>query len=169
MRLVKTIAVAVSGWAVLSMAAESPSQILTVENKVSYFAANSTIWQPAKPGHSLDIGDKLRTEKNSRATVRLADRSVLRINELTTFELLPPQEKDRKPLLDLKTGSLYFFSREKPADVEFRTPTAAGAIRGTEFLLAVADDGETKLALLDGAVTLGNEAGRTQMHSGEEA
>ena len=133
MRLNKTIAAVVFGWTVLTMAAEPPSQILTVENKVSYLAATSTVWQPAKPGQTLNIGDKLRTEKNSRATVRLADRSVLRINELTTFELLPPQEKDRKPLLDLKTGSLYFFSREKPADCEFRTPTAAGDRKSTRL------------------------------------
>src|SRR5207249_6885959 len=134
-----------------SVFAANESRILTVENKVSVMPVHAA-WQPAKPGEALHIGDKLRTEKNSRATVRLADRSVLRINELTTFEFLPPQQKDRKPLLDLKSGSLYFFSREKPLDCEFRTPTAAGAIRGTEFLLAAGVDGETRLALLDGAV-----------------
>src|ERR1051326_2060873 len=144
------------------------SQILTVENKVWILTANSTVWQPAKPAQVLGVGAKVRTEKDSRATIRLADLSVLRINELTTFELLPPHEKDRKPLLDLKGGSLYFFSREKPADVQFHTPTAAGAIRGTEFLLAAKDD-ETQLALMDGAVDLGNETGQIQMQSGEQA
>ena len=116
--------------AVPAARAAEESQLLTVENRVSYTPANTPVRQPATPGQFLHLHDKLHTEKDSRATVRLADRSVLRINELTTFELLPPQEKDRKPLLDLKTGSLYFFSREKPADVEFRTPTAAGAIGG---------------------------------------
>ena len=145
------------------------SQILTVENKVWVMPAESGARQEAKPGQILHLHDRLQTEKDSRATVRLADRSILRINELTTFELLPPQDKDRKPLLDLKTGSLYFFSREKPADVEFRTPTVVGAIRGTEFLLAAAEDGETRLALLDGAVDLSNSAGQIQMQSGEQA
>src|SRR5262249_41719182 len=138
-------------------------------NKVWFIAATATAQQPAAPGQVLHMQDKVSTEKNSRATVRLADRSVLRINELTTFELLPPRSADRKPLLDLKAGSLYFFSREKPADVEFRTPTAAGAIRGTEFQLKVADNGETELALLDGVVDLGNEAGKVEMHGGELA
>ena len=152
-----------------SAPAPSSSQILTVENKVEYMPAASTAWQTARPGQNLGIGDRVRTGKDSRATVRLADRSVLRVNALTTFELLPPHEKDRKPLLDLKSGSLYFFSREKPLDVQFRTPTVAGAIRGTEFLLTVTEDGETRLALLDGAVDLENEAGRIQLQSGEQA
>src|SRR5437879_5550696 len=152
-----------------SVFAADESRVLTVENKVSVMSVSTTVWQPATLGQVLHIGDKLRTEKNSRATVRLADHSVLRIKELTTFEFPPPQQKDRKPLLDLKSGSLYFFSREKPLDCEFRTPTAAGAIRGTEFLLTAGDDGETRLALLDGAVDLSNDAGQVQIHSGEEA
>ena len=97
MKLIKKFAAAVLGWAVvclpaISLAAESPSRILTVENKVSYMAANTAVWQPAKPGQVLNLGDKVRTEKDSRATVRLADLSVVRINELTTFELLPPHQ-----------------------------------------------------------------------------
>ena len=146
-----------------------PPQVLTVAGQVSILPAGTTVWQPAKPDQILKLNDKLRTGKDSRATVRLADLSVMRINELTTFELLPPHEKDRKPLLDLKSGSLYFFSREKPLDIQFHTPTAAGAIRGTEFFLAAAEDGETRLALLDGAVDLGNEAGQIQMQAGEQA
>ena len=146
-----------------------PSQVVTLEGSVSVWQADTAIWRAAARGQALRIGDKLRTGKQSRATVRLADLSVLRVNELTIFELLPPLEKDHKPLLDLKSGSLYFFSREKPADVKFRTPTAAGAIRGTEFLLAAATNGETHLALLDGEVELGNEAGTIQLKSGEQA
>ncbi len=150
-------------------AAAEESQILTTENKVWIIPAGASERQPAKVDQVIHLHDKISTEKNSRATIRLADRSVFRINELTSFELLPPHNADRKPLLDLKTGSLYFFSREKPTDVEFRTPTAVGAIRGTEFLLNVAEDGGTKLALLDGAVDLSNDAGKIEMHGGEQA
>ena len=153
----------------MALRAADESQIKTVENKVWFTAANSSERQIAKPEQILHLHDKITTGKDSRATIRLADRSVFRINELTSFELLPPHNADRKPLLDLKTGSIYFFSREKPTDVEFHTPTAVGAIRGTEFLLNVAADGDTRLALLDGAVDLGNEAGQIQLHAGEQA
>jgi hypothetical protein len=71
-------------------------------------------------------------------------------------------------VLDLGAGSTYFFSREKPATVEFRTPLASGAIRGTEFNLAVADDGRTTLSLLDGFVELRSGQGQIDLKTGEQ-
>ena len=150
-------------------AAPADSQILTVENGVWFTPANSTVRSAAKSGQILHQRDRITTDKNSRATIRFADRSVFRVNEQTTFELLPPHNADRKPILDLKTGSLYFFSREKPADVEFHTPTAVGAIRGTEFQLRADEEGNTEVALLDGAIDLRNDAGKIEMHGGELA
>lgn len=150
-------------------AAAEESRILTVENNVWFTPANSTERVAAKPNQMLKLHDRLTTEKNSRSTIRLADHSVFRINEQTSFELLPPHNADKKPLLDLKTGSLYFFSREKPADVEFRTPTAVGAIRGTEFQLLTDAEGNTEVALLDGAIDLKNEAGSIALRGGELA
>jgi predicted Zn-dependent protease len=126
-------------------------------------------WQPATNSLPLRVGDKLRTAKQSRVAIRFSDLSVMRINELTTFEILPPPSQNKKPLLDLKSGSLYFFSREKPHDVQFRTPTIAGAVRGTEFHLQVAPSGETTLAMLEGEVALDNEFGQVALQSGEQA
>ena len=94
---------------------------------------------------------------------------MFRVNELTTLQLRPPPTKNKRAMIDVKGGSLYFFSREKPLDVQFSTPTAAGAIRGTEFLLSVAESGETLLALIDGAVDLNNEHGALALAAGEVA
>ena len=80
-----------------------------------------------------------------------------------------PPQLEKKPWLDLKSGSLYFFSREKPSDIQFRTPGTAGAIRGTEFHLAVLDNGDTALALVDGEVELQNDQGVLQVSGGELA
>src|SRR5207249_3168686 len=63
----------------------------------------------------------------------------------------------------------YFFSRERPTEIQFRTPVASGAIRGTEFNLAVAEDGRTVLSLLDGEVDLSNSQGTATLASGEQA
>ena len=145
------------------------TQILTTRGEVSVWLGSAKAWQPATVGQVLRPGDRLRTERASQASLRLFDLSALRVNELTTFELKEPRQKDKKPLLDLKSGSLYFFSREKPADVEFNTPVAAGAIRGTEFHLAVLDNGEASLALVDGAVELQNDQGTLQVSGGELA
>jgi Tfp pilus assembly protein PilF len=144
-------------------------ELLTVQGPVELLPAGASQWQPAKANQPLQIGDRLRTGKASRAAVRLSDSSVLRVNELTTLEIQAPQQRDKKPLIDLKSGSVYFFSREKPEEVQFRTPVVVGAIRGTEFHVEVAASGETQVALLDGEIALGNVQGEVVLRSGELA
>src|SRR2546430_16983325 len=75
----------------------------------------------ARTNQFLQAGDRLRTALRSRATLRLSDKSVLRVNELTTLKIQPPPKESNAPVLDLSSGATYFFSREKPATVEFRT------------------------------------------------
>ena len=143
-------------------------ELLTIEGKVEVSIVGSTAWTPARTNQVLRVGERLRTGLRSRATLRLSDKSVFRINELTTLKIQPPPRSSNAPVLDLGSGSTYFFSREKPAAVEFRTPLASGAIRGTEFHLAVAEDGRTVLSLLDGLVALNSERGQIDLKTGEE-
>ena len=142
--------------------------LLTIEGKVEASTAGSTAWTPARTNQILRVGERLRTGPRSRATLRLSDKSVLRINELTILKIQPPARVGNAPVLDLGAGSTYFFSREKPATVEFRTPLASGAIRGTEFNLAVGADGRTVLSLLDGHVALNGERGEIDLKTGEQ-
>jgi len=144
------------------------SRLLTVEGKVEISAVGTTSWSAALTNQVLQIGDRLRTGIRSRATLRLSEKSVLRVNELTTLKIQPPPRENNAPVLDLNSGSTYFFSRERPATVEFRTPLASGAIRGTEFNLAVAEDGRTVLSLIDGLVALNNEHGQVDLKTGEQ-
>ena len=155
--------------AVPTEAGGAPSQIRAMEGIVQISLGGSGTWQAATVGHVLNPGDRLRTGKNSRATVQLSQLGIFRVNQLTVFDILPPPQKAAKPLLDLKSGSIYFFSREKPRELQFRTPTANGAIRGTEFHVQVAEDGTTQVALLDGIIDLANELGSLTLHGGEQA
>src|SRR5438094_4295691 len=146
----------------------SESVLLTLEGKVEVSPAGATSWSAARTNQLLQIGDRLRTGLRSRATLRLSDKSVLRVNELTTLKLQPPPEKNNAPVLDLTSGATYFFSREKPATVEFRTPLASGAIRGTEFNLAVGAHGRNVLSLLDGHHALNGERREIDLKTGEQ-
>ena len=137
----------------------SLSIVIEAAGQVEFFGGEKTNWQTAAVGLLLHPGDRVRTREHSRAAIQLSDRSVIRLNERTTLEILPPRRAEKKRF-GLPAGSLYFFNREKPADVEFDTPLAAGAIRGTEFLLEVVAAGGTPaatsfhLALIDGLVSL---------------
>ncbi len=95
--------------------------------------------------------------------------SVMRVNQLTTMEISPPAQTNGPAQLNLQSGAAYLFSREKPSTIQFQTPVASGAIRGTEFNLAVADGGQTVLTLLEGAVDLKNAQGGLTLKGGEQA
>jgi hypothetical protein len=142
--------------------------LLTVEGKVEVARQGSPQWMPGRTNQVLNLGDLLRTGLRSRATVQLSDLTVLRVNELTSMEIQPPRRPGAKPELNQRSGSIYFFNREQPADVHFRAPNASGAIRGTEFHLAVEASGRTVLTLLDGEVSLTNELGEIALRTGEQ-
>ncbi|MBI3881305.1 MAG: FecR domain-containing protein [Verrucomicrobia bacterium] len=150
------------------MAAGVFSQIIEVAGRVEFAAAGQAAWQPAKVGAALKPGDRLRTQAQSRAALQLSDRSVVRLDERTTLEIQPPRHAEKRRF-SLPSGRLFFFNREQPADVEFETPLATGAIRGTEFVLAVAAGGTLELALLDGLVDLRADTGSLSLQSGEQA
>lgn len=145
------------------------SRLLTIEGRVEVARAGQAAWSAGSANQELRHGDRVRTGLRSRATIRLSDASVLVLKELTTLEVRPPQAPGASSSFDLKNGGSYFFNRERPGAVEFRTPVASGAIRGTEFHLLVAADGRTELALFDGAVELTNSFGSATLASGEQA
>ena len=132
-------------------------------------SASGAAWTEAEKGQVIPIHDRLRTGALSRAAVRLTDLSVLRLDELTTIEILPPQTASDKPTLDVKAGLMYMFSREKPSDLQIRTPVATGALRGTEFAVQVGANGRTTLTMFDGEVAVSNAHGKVVVHSGEQA
>jgi tetratricopeptide (TPR) repeat protein len=143
--------------------------LLTAEGRVETAPPGTRNFRPAQVNQILAIGDQVRTKSRSRATLRWSDLSELRMDELTAIEVGPPPSDKRKPEVNLRSGRSYFFSREPPEEIRFRTPTASGAIRGTEFQLAVDAAGRTELALIDGEVTLRNDQNEVVLKSGEQA
>jgi tetratricopeptide (TPR) repeat protein len=112
----------------------------------------------------------VRTGADSRATLLLSDRSVIRLNQSAVVEIKAPSRPESGRRFRLRAGKLFFFNRERPMDVEFETPVATGAIRGTEFLLEVDPaDGTTRLAILDGEVELTAGDSKARVKGGEEA
>lgn len=149
--------------------ASSPASLLEVSGHADFSLAGSLLWQPVTRGQSLGPGDRLRTHADSRATVQLSDRSVIRINELTVLEIRAPLGSGKKRFR-LQKGSIFFLNRESPSDIELETPLVTGAIRGTEFLLSTADpDGTTTLALFEGLVEIAANGTNATLVSGQEA
>ncbi len=142
--------------------------VLTVEGKVEIAHRGKADWVKAETNMVLRLGDQIRTGMRSRAALRWSDLSVLRVDQLTTMEIAAPEAPGGKSQLNLRSGAAYLFSREKPREIEFRTPVASGAIRGTEFNLAVGENGVTTLTLLSGEAEIGNRQGMELVKSGEQ-
>src|SRR5213594_4229067 len=73
---------------VTGLAAESNTVVIveiSPDNGAELLRTGATIWTRALPGETLTVGDRFRTKENSRATLRIADGSQVRIGELAEF------------------------------------------------------------------------------------
>ncbi|MDB6130087.1 MAG: hypothetical protein JWM04_1194 [Verrucomicrobiales bacterium] len=150
-------------------AASSGVTIVSFEGKVDIFRNGRAAWTPAQTNINLKLGDKVRTGINSRAVLRISEVSVVRMKELSVFLVQPMSSGTNSSGLNLQQGGSFFFNRDKPSEIQFRTPSASGAIRGTEFELSVLETGETRVALLDGKIAISNNFGSVDLTTLEEA
>src|SRR2546428_7103091 len=143
--------------------------VLEIAGTAELLPAGQVAWKEAVVNQVLGRGDRFRTKKNSRATLRLSDLSQLRVGELSEFEVRRDVDPHAPPIYKLWKGVIYLFHREKPGRFRFDTPIASAAVRGTEFALAVEDTDRTILTLFDGEVELSSDDGRVSVKSGQRA
>jgi hypothetical protein len=92
----------------------------------------------ATNGMTVDVGDRLITGPNSRATVTLADKSTLELDESTSMvidqETVSPTSRNTK--LSVFGGlvrSFVSYSSSPTPNFEVHTPNAVASARGTEY------------------------------------
>lgn len=147
-----------------------PPVILTVEGTNVFIQRfRSNLWESAYPNQVLGVKDRGRTGLRSRTSLRLSDLSILRLGELSEFEIQPLPAENVEAEFSLFRGLLYLLNRDRPGKHRFVTPTATAATRGTEFNLEVEPGtGRTILTVLEGEAELTNAAGSIRIASGEQ-
>jgi Tfp pilus assembly protein PilF len=157
----------------LYAAEEAPAgavTLLTTHGEVEVMRAGANTWDVASTNQQkniLRVGDQLRTRRNSRAAIQLADRTITMLRAESHFRILQPLPQEVS-LLDVVKGWFYFLHRDRPGRVGIRSATITAAIEGTEFTLEVAEaDGTTRLDLFEGQVAITNAAGGLVLRSGE--
>ena len=166
--------VACLGVSVITLAQDKPgatsqTTVIELEGTVQSAAARTVAWRAAQTNEVLAHLDRLRTREQSRAALRLRDRSLFRLGELSELTVDAPSDSQSSPAVNLLRGVLMFFHRGNPKDVQFRTGSVSAAIRGTEFHVEVTDTGRTVFTLFDGEVALSNPQGELRLLSGEQA
>jgi len=164
-----TVALVAGARAQTGDAPPAPATVIEIEGTVQTARARATEWRPARTNEPLAALDRVRTREESRAALRLTDRSLYRLGELSEFVVESTAGAESPASVGLLRGLLYFFHRGNPKDVQLRTRAVSAAIRGTEFQVEVADNGRTVLTLFDGEVELTNPQGTLQLISGEQA
>lgn len=155
--------------------AASGGKLLSVSGTVSVHRGGGTT-EAGTPFLDLAVGDRVETGERSRAAVLLADETQVKLNSLSNLTITavggapgaatPAAASDPSgTVLSLGQGEAWV-RRKSPGGFELKTPTASAAIRGTEFDVAQGGDGETRVAVLEGVVSLANDAGDVSLASG---
>lgn len=162
---ISTAAAAIA--AVIALAA-TPAPAQAAERaigKVSQKAYLGAYGTPAGGSQSaLYYNDKVyqqelvRTTNSGRTVLRFLDRTKLQLGAaselvLDTF-VYDPDQSAGEMLVDLGPGAFRFISGKLNfrEGFQFKTPLVAIGVRGTDFLVTVAGDGATRVAVLDGEV-----------------
>ncbi|MBI4474887.1 MAG: FecR domain-containing protein, partial [Acidobacteria bacterium] len=162
--------------------AQIAAKIIGIQGRAEYKRPGNSPWLPAVNFQNLENGDSIRTLAQSRAVVLLADETQVKLNASTTLELQNVRQTSSllvrvvqasvtqtgQSLLNLSQGQTWLRSKLKPANVRVNTPAVTAAIRGTEFDIQVAGDGETVLSMIEGSVDFSNPQGAIQVNAGEQ-
>jgi len=151
-------------------AADGPvGKLAAVQNQVdTKGSAADAAWKPATLHEALQPLDRIRTGPGSRAAVLYSDQTLQRINEKSEVEILAPNAGN-PGVLRVISGTHYFSSRTPKDYSRIETPTVTAAIRGTEFVVEVGEDGVTKITMLEGVVDASNPQGSLTVTAGEQA
>ncbi len=144
------------------------AKVAAVQNQVEAKSGSAVAWHAATRDEALRAADHLRTGAGSRAAILYSDGTLHRLNEKSEIEILAP-EAGKTGLLNVLSGQHHFTSRTPREFDRIKTPTVTAAIRGTEFVVDVAEGGTTTVTMIEGVVEASNEYGTLSVSAGEQA
>jgi len=154
------------------------AKVLSIQGRVE---VEQSPWAPASVNQVLNAGASIRTGDQSRAVLLLADETQLKINSNSIVHLNAVKQSSNllarvvqsgtqsdQSILNLSRGQVWLRSKKKPVDLKIATPAVTAAIRGTEFDLKVAEDGESVVSVIEGSIDFSNDQGSVLVGSREQ-
>ncbi|SNR87052.1 FecR family protein [Puniceibacterium sediminis] len=127
--------------------------------------ATETDFQELVVGQVLVDGDIVRTGQTGAVALLFVDRTAMRLHPNT--ELAIRQVSDTQTSLELTSGKVWARTpRETNSPITVQTPSAAAAIRGTDWTLSVDAGDVTSVFVYDGEVDLTNAQGSISAGAG---
>ena len=146
-----------------------PAKVEEKERTVEASPPPASPWIPAVVGKELLLREKVRTGELSRATVRLSNEHLIRVNAASQLVILPSLIAGKPLGVELQKGEIYLHSRGQPMELGLRTPVVNGSPLGTEFRVRVEENGTTTFTMFDGEVELENAHGKLRLGNNEQA
>ena len=142
------------------------AQAASVQGSVEVQAAGESGWAAVTLNQALCPGDTIRVGDNGRASLLLANQSVLRLNAGSAITL-EGSEGAATSVVDLQKGAAHFFSRIFNG-LKVKTPFLTAGVRGTEFFIGVKPD-RTDITIFEGGVLAANDQGELSLAGGQSA
>jgi ferric-dicitrate binding protein FerR (iron transport regulator) len=135
-------------------AAATGGTVVAIEGQVQARTAAQSQWAMARLRQPYRAGDALRTGRNARAEIAMADGTVTRLapHSLMRFQ-------DKQSFGRLLLGRLWFKVSKQHAPIRIETPSAVTAVVGTELLVSVDSQGSTHVTCLEGRVQVRGDVG----------
>jgi tetratricopeptide (TPR) repeat protein len=146
------------------------AEVASVEGRGEFREAQQTTWRAASARQSLFATNFVRTLDASKMAIVFQDRTQMRLAPNSTLqikEVATPTEA--RTILNLNKGRAWTQSKATPNGLVVETPSALAAIRGTDWELAVDDDGRATLSVFSGEVEFSNQQGRVLVQRNESA
>ncbi|MDO9567641.1 MAG: FecR family protein [Candidatus Desulfaltia sp.] len=123
------------------------AEITLIEGKVEVIKKGIIKPQPLALGDYAAHGDQISTKKGSRIELKLPDNSLIRFDELTTFEIVSAEfdknTKQRDINVNMVLGKTWANVSKmlgQKGRFEVSTKTAVAGVRGTVYRVNVAED-----------------------------
>jgi tetratricopeptide (TPR) repeat protein len=158
-------------------------RIVHVRGQVEVIRAQKGVREKAAPDLALHAGDEVLTGPDGRASIILADETLVQLNVRSRLameqvaatsawmrlrKILPAAYFSAKSLYRMLVGEVWIRNKNRDAALEVKTPSLSMGIRGTEFDLAVGDDGTVVLSVLEGSVKAWNDLGAVEVKGREQ-
>jgi Flp pilus assembly protein TadD len=140
--------------------------LMTAQGDVEMRYGSDGLWKLAAKDQKFCQGMEVRVNGVGRASVRLVNDTLLRLDKNTTITFTKIQSEGRS-ILDLIKGALHAISRT-PGTLDIRTPFVNAAIEGTEFIISSQDEA-SRVSVIEGRVVTSNNLGRVTLNKNESA
>lgn len=159
-------------------AASDDAEIVALQGRGEARNPAQDVWRLAVVRERVASGGWVRTGDFSQMALLLGDQTQLRLNQNSLLQIRKIGEGETPTSLDLKAGRVWTQAKRRAPGVgptsaapalTVQTPNATAAIRGTDWDLAVDDNGVATLTVLSGEIDFYNEFGRVRVGASEQA